>query len=322
MLRGDWPGAPEAHCKRFPVENFWRPCARHTELLDAALAGNPSMFYSAEMSLANAPITIDDDDDGDAKPRQRRSLRDGVDTIRAAGRAALDLILPPLCLGCEARIVEHNALCPQCWRGIDFVRQPLCDRLGVPLPYGTGDLMISAAAAAHPPTYDRARAVARFDGLMRDLVHDLKFRDTHDGRRLFGRWLAEAGQDLIATADVIAPIPLARFRLLSRRFNQAQILAAEVGRRTGKPVDPMLLTRMRATRRQIGLSRDARLRNVAGAFSVSDGAATRIAGAAILLIDDVITTGATAGAAAATLKRAGASRVDVLALAIVTDPQG
>jgi ComF family protein len=243
---------------------------------------------------------------------------------RSAMRVAFDVILPPLCLGCGTRLTGHDALCAECWRGITFIRPPLCDRLGLPLPFDTsfelGGTMISAAAEADPPDYDRARAVAAFDGPMRDLIHDMKFRDTHDARRLFGRWLFEAGADLIADADVIVPVPLARFRLMSRRFNQAQILAAELARRSGKPVDALALRRTRATRHQIGLSRSERRRNVAGAFSVDPEAFSVISGKAVLLIDDVITTGATASAAARALLKAGARRVDVLALALVTEP--
>jgi Double zinc ribbon domain len=95
-------------------------------------------------------------------------------------RAVLDILLPPLCLGCQIRIMDHDALCPACWRRIDFVRPPLCDRLGVPLPFDTGAPMLSAAAVAEPPDYDRARAVARFDGLMRVLIHGFKFHDSHN----------------------------------------------------------------------------------------------------------------------------------------------
>lgn len=262
-------------------------------------------------------VSEQDDDAERARPTLVARARG---RIRSAARVAFDLVLPPICLGCDVRIVDHDALCPRCWRGIDFITPPLCDRLGIPLPYGTGEPMISAAAASDPPVYDRARAVGRFDGLMRDLVHDLKYRDAHDARRLFGRWLLEAGRDLIQSADLIAPTPLSRFRLLSRRFNQAQILAAEVGRLSGKRVAPDLLIRTRNTSRQVGLSRSARRRNVAGCFAVPPGAAHRVAGAAILLIDDVITTGATANAAALALKKAGAARVDVLALAIAADP--
>lgn len=242
----------------------------------------------------------------------------------------LDLILPPLCLGCETRLQSHDALCPSCWREIDFIRPPLCDRLGIPLPYdaATGDgadgdrPLLSAAAVAMPPAFDRARAVARYDGLMRTLVHDFKFRDTHNARRLFGRWLVGAGQPLIDCADVIVPVPLARLRLLSRRFNQAQLLATEVHRLTGKPVAVDALKRTRRTAHQVGLTRRERERNVKGAFSVAPGRIAAVSGRSVLLIDDVMTTGATAEAAARALKSAGAAGVDVLVLALVTDTVG
>jgi ComF family protein len=174
-------------------------------------------------------------------------------------------------------------------------------------------------AAADPPDYDRARAVARFDGVMRRLVHDLKFRDRHDARRLFGRWLAEAGAELLFSADLIVPVPLTRGRLLSRRFNQSAILALEVSRLTGVALDPLALRRTRRTRPQVGLTRPQRRQNVAGAFAVPPAHKARIAGANVVLIDDVITTGATAAACARALRRAGAARIDVLSLALVTD---
>jgi len=237
---------------------------------------------------------------------------------RLAGTLA-DLVVPPLCLSCHALLATHDALCPSCWGKIDFIRPPLCDRLGLPMPFDTGGTMISAAAAADPPDYDRARAVARFDGVMRALVHDLKFRDRHDARRLFGRWLAEAGAELLADADVIVPVPLTRMRLLARRFNQSAVLALEIARRTGIKADPIALHRTRRTPPQVGLTRQQRRQNVAGVFAVTTECKPRIAGAKVVLIDDVITTGATASACARALKRAGAAGVDALALALVTD---
>ncbi|MBX9683668.1 MAG: ComF family protein [Hyphomicrobium sp.] len=249
--------------------------------------------------------------------------------FRRFGRTFLDVLLPPLCLACETRILSHDSLCPSCWRRIDFIRQPLCDRLGLPLPYGSdpddsGDAqpLVSALAIADPPIYARARAVARFDGLMRDLVHDLKYQDNPNCRRLFGRWLSEAGRDVLVSADAIVPVPLGRFRLVSRRFNQAQILASAISSQCNIPVWTFALRRSRATTRQVGLSRDQRRRNVAGAFTVPRRAARRLAGRNIVLIDDVITTGATVSAAAKALMLAGAHRVDVLSLALVCDPHG
>ncbi len=231
-----------------------------------------------------------------------------------------DLVVPPLCLACHRPVSSHDAICARCWSDIDFIRAPLCDRLGIPLPFDIGGTMISAAAAADPPDYERARAVARFDGVMRELVHDFKFRDRHDARRLFGRWLAEAGAALLADADLVVPVPLARARLAIRRFNQAAILAQEVARLTGRRYEPLALQRIKRTQSQVGLSRQQRRENVAGAFAVAEAAKPGLAGAKVVLLDDVITTGATARACARVLKRAGAVRVDVLALAMVTDP--
>jgi ComF family protein len=250
---------------------------------------------------------------------QGESLLVAENALRRTAGAIADLIMPPLCLSCHAPLTSHDALCPRCWAQIDFIRPPLCDRLGLPMPFDTGGTMVSAAAAADPPDFDRARAVARFDGVMRELTHDLKFRDRHDARRLFGRWLAEAGAELLAGADVIVPIPLTRWRLFGRRFNQAAILAHEVSRLTGIDSDPLALQRTRRTKAQVGLTREQRRQNVAGAFAVAGARKARIAGARVVLIDDVITTGATARACARTLKRAGATGVDVLALAMVTD---
>lgn len=239
--------------------------------------------------------------------------------LRRAAGALADLLVPPLCLSCHTPLASQDALCPSCWGKIDFIRPPLCDRLGLPMPFDVGGTMISAAAATAPPNYDRARAVARFEGPMRTLVHDLKFRDRHDSVRLFSRWFLQAGTELLEAADLIVPVPLARARLLSRRFNQSALLAQELSRLTGVPSDPFALRRTRRTQSQVGLSPDQRRRNVRGAFAVPVSRRARLEGAHVVLIDDVITTGATAGACALALKRAGAAQVDVLVLALVAD---
>jgi ComF family protein len=220
---------------------------------------------------------------------------------------------------CRARIGAHHLLCAACWREVDFIGPPLCDALGIPLPFATGERTVSAAAVARPPAWDRARAVAHYSGAMRTLVHQLKYADRHDGRTLLARWLADAGRELLPGADAIVPVPLSRLRLILRQFNQAAVLAGELSRRTGVPMEPLLLERIRATRSQVGMTREQRRRNVAGAFGVPPRRRAGLAGRNILLVDDVLTTGATADACARTLKRAGAARVDVLTLALVTD---
>jgi ComF family protein len=240
-------------------------------------------------------------------------------SVRRALAACADLVMPPCCLVCRSPVSAHHLLCATCWREVNFIRSPLCDVLGIPLPFDTGERAISAAAAARQPPYERARAVAHHSGAMRTLVHQFKYADRHDARALFGRWLSEAGRELLPGVDLIVPVPLARWRLIARRFNQAAILAHELSRRTGLPVMPNVLKRARATPRQVGLTRDQRRRNVAGAFRVPKSRTARLRGRRVLLIDDVITTGATVEACARALKRAGAASVDVLALAMVTD---
>ncbi|MBL8567353.1 MAG: ComF family protein [Hyphomicrobiaceae bacterium] len=234
----------------------------------------------------------------------------------------LDTIVPPLCLACHAPLASHDALCSGCWSDIDFIRPPLCDRLGLPLSYDSGAGTLSALAVAEPPVYGRARAVARHTGAMRQLIHDLKFRDRQDARRLFGRWLAEAGRELIAEADVLVPVPVHRMKLLRRRFNQAALLADELARLTGRPSAPLALERRRKTATQLGLTREQRRTNVSRAFAVPDRRDPLVRGRRVLLVDDVITTGATISAATAALLDAGAANVDVLALALVTDTTG
>jgi ComF family protein len=232
-----------------------------------------------------------------------------------------DLLLPPVCIVCRTRIGGHGLICGACFAKIEFIAPPLCDRLGVPLPYDTGEgRQLSAAAIAKPPVYDRARAVARYSSTMRELIQSFKYRDRHEGLPLFGRWLRKAGADLLADADLIVPVPLYSWRLWSRRFNQSAMLTREVGRLAHVPVDCLALRRVRRTISQVGLSPDQRRRNVAGAIKVPNSRASAVAGKSIVLIDDVITTGATADACARALRRAGAVRIDVLALARAVEP--
>jgi ComF family protein len=156
---------------------------------------------------------------------------------------------------------------------------------------------------------------------MRELIHAFKYGDRHDARRLFGRWLAQAGAELLEGAEIIVPVPLATRRLWQRQFNQAAILGQELSRAAGVPVDALALRRVRATPSQVGLSRQQRRANLRGAFAVADRQRRKVAGRNLLLVDDVITTGSTVEACTRVLLSAGAQRVDVLALAMVTDPR-
>src|SRR5271168_2275061 len=236
--------------------------------------------------------------------------------VTRLARAALDTLYPPTCLACRAATDLHGALCPRCWSAMRFIERPFCERLGTPFEQDLGQGLLSPQAMADPPVFARARAVARFeDGPSRTLAHRLKYSDRAELARPIARWMARAGVDLLADADLLTPVPLHALRLWRRRFNQAAALAAEISRQTGKPCDLSALLRVKATRSQIGLSRAQRAENVQGAFRAADRA--RVRGLNVVLIDDVLTSGATANAASRALLRAGAKRVDVLVFARV-----
>jgi ComF family protein len=235
-----------------------------------------------------------------------------------------DIVVPPVCLACHARIDGQDGLCGICWSRISFISRPLCDRLGIPLPFGSemGGPMISAAAAADPPVWSRARAVAVYEGegVVARLIYGMKYADRHDPRRMFGRWLNVAGRELLSDADVIVPVPLSRRRLIQRQFNQSALLAREVSRLSGVAWSSNALVKIRHTKPQVVLSGTARRENLRGAFAVPERWRGDVAGRRVVLLDDVITTGATMEASARALLAAGAARVDVLAIALVAVP--
>jgi ComF family protein len=229
-----------------------------------------------------------------------------------------DTLLPPRCHACHGPIDGHAALCGGCWSEIRFIHPPVCDRLGTPLPYDLGHGAVSGEAIANPPDFDRARAAIVYAGTGRRLVHLFKYSDRLELRIILARWLAGAGAELLAGADLVVPVPLHARRLIWRRYNQAEFLARQIVPRGARAVVACdVLVRRRRTTPQVGLTESQRRDNVTGAFAVPARARARIAGRRILLVDDVITTGATVNACARTLKRAGAASVDVLAVALV-----
>jgi ComF family protein len=248
----------------------------------------------------------------------------GNDVKRRLGtiaRGALDLLYPPLCIGCRAQVGEPGSLCAACWQGVDFIDGPACTCCGLPFELDPGGDAHCAACLAQPPSFDRARAVMRYDTGSRGPILALKHADRLDLVPGFARWLDRAGRSLLDDTDVIVPVPLHPLRLWRRRYNQSAELARSVGKIARKPIATAVLKRVRATPSQGEMpSAQARRRNMRGAFAVPAHCRSFIDGRRILLIDDVLTTGATADACARVLKRAGAAKVNVLALARVVRP--
>ena len=243
-----------------------------------------------------------------------------TDAMRRVALVALAAVLPPRCLACGEPVADPGTLCGPCWSRLAFLMPPCCAACGYPFEYDAGAGALCGSCLASPPAFARARAALRYDEASRGLILALKHGDRTDTAPALAGWMAQSGAELLREADLIAPVPLHRLRLLARRFNQAALLAQGIARRSGVACVPDLVERRRRTRSQGGLSAAGRARNVRGAFAVNPTRTTLVSGKRVVLVDDVLTTGATAEACAATLLRAGAAAVDVLTLARVVRP--
>jgi ComF family protein len=236
----------------------------------------------------------------------------------SVARAVLDLVYPPGCLACRGAVSQVGTLCPACWRRMRFIERPFCERLGTPFSQDLGPGLLSPEAMADPPVWTRARAVCAFDeGPARQLVYRLKYGDRLDLAPTLGGWMARAGAELLEEADLVVPVPLHRRRIAARRYNQASALARTVSQASGVPCALQALERIKPTPPQVGLSKLQRAANMQGAFRVPEAASALITDRRIVLIDDVLTSGATTNAAARALRRTGAAEVDVLTFARV-----
>ena len=213
-------------------------------------------------------------------------------------------------------------LSAQVWSRIRFIDGPVCDGCGRPFEYDLGPGARCAACQMRPHAFDAARAACIYEDGSRDPILRLKHGDRLDLAPLLARWISRAARELIAEADVVVPVPLHRWRMLRRRYNQAAEIARPLAAMNSRRYLPDALVRKRATPSQAGKSGGGRRRNVAGAFAVPARRARQIEGRRILLVDDVFTTGATLDACARILKGAGADRVDVAVVARVQDGGG
>jgi ComF family protein len=236
--------------------------------------------------------------------------------LAAPLRLVLDFALPPRCPACGTITADPHRFCLDCWRSLVFLGEPCCACCGLPFDYDSGDDARCGRCLADPPRFDRLRAAVAYGEVARRVALKLKY----SGRpgvaetlaALMVRHLREAPPDAM-----LVSVPLHRWRIWRRGYNQAALVAAALSRRTGLPAVPSALLRIRATPPLRGMNRRERAETVRGAFQVAQRAKPLVKGRHILLIDDVFTSGATAGACAKALKRAGAARVEVLCWARV-----
>lgn len=245
------------------------------------------------------------------------SMADIITYFRSSILSAFDFLLPPRCPACQIKIPDNGHFCGTCWSDLEFISEPRCKHCGIAFEFDPGPEHICAACLADPPDVCWVRATCVYEGMARDLILRLKHGAQINLAPAMARLMAINMPDQQERV-LLVPVPLHRRRFFARRYNQSMLLAQSLSNLTDVPVGARALTRIRSTGSQGGLSRKQRRRNVTGAFAANRNI---VAGHHIILIDDVVTTGATADACAQTLMKAGARSVGLLVFAKVGGPR-
>jgi ComF family protein len=233
----------------------------------------------------------------------------------------VDTILPPRCVFTGEAVDAQGTISPKAWASLGFITAPYCRTCGFPFEIDAGGEALCGACLKEPPLFDKGRSALRYDDASRDFILGFKHGDRTHAAVSMVPWLKIAGAEFWDEADMIVPVPLHRWRLLRRRYNQAAIMALTLGRALNKKVMPDILLRTRATPSQGHLRAKEREENVKHAFVIHPKRTTIVTGKNIVLIDDVYTTGSTVTECTKALKEVGATKVFVLALARVVRPE-
>ena len=252
----------------------------------------------------------------------RTMIENTAKRLAGVPAAIVDILLPPRCLVSGEVVAEQGMVAPAVWGGLRFIGAPLCVCCGYPFDFKAEGEPLCGACLREAPPFAAARAALAYDDASRAMILKFKHADQIHAAATFFPWLERAGQDLLAQADILVPVPLHRRRLLKRRYNQAAILAQGLAKRAGRLCVNDAMIRRRATPSQGHMNFHERHKNVQHAFAFNPKRAAQVAGKNVLLVDDVYTTGATVKECAEVLLKGGAAKVNVLTLARVVKPGG
>jgi len=235
--------------------------------------------------------------------------------IKPSAKRLLDIIYPPHCISCGDSVSQNGTICAHCWGDINFITDPQCYICGFPFDFEALEGSVCAGCTKNPPRFAKARSVFLYDDASRKMITSFKYNDRIENRAAYARWMARVGADMIREADFIIPVPLHFFKLLIRKYNQAALLSHELAKIVDKKVLARAIIRKKYTKTQAAFSHKGRFKNIGGAFKINPKYQQILHGKKILLVDDVITTGATADECAKVLLKAGVERVELLTLA-------
>lgn len=250
---------------------------------------------------------------------ERGAALPGEQSLRSLGLRLRDMVLPARCMLCDQPVAEDGALCSGCWAQVHFITDPLCTCCGKPFDFTAGEGVLCGECVARAPLYTQARSLFVYEAASRGLVTRFKYGDRTDRAPAFAKWIGRLVGAFEHPSDLIVPVPLHRWRLLARRFNQSALIGRYLARDQIIEFAPDLLMRTRNTRQQVGLSQAQRKRNVSNAFTVKPGYTVALEGCTVLLVDDVMTSGATVEACCRALLKGGAANVNVVTLGRVVD---